>query len=89
MDKAESSTPDERDDENAVPRLFVIDFVQPDCTIQVLPVLVAPSEALRPQNNPMWFVQSCRTNSGLRRAEKLPERVREPERVSELSGLCP
>jgi len=45
------------------------------CTIQVLPVLVAPSEAPRPQSNPMLFVQPCCTNSGLRRTRRLPERV--------------
>jgi hypothetical protein len=91
VDKAESSTPDERDDENAVPRLFVIDFVQPDCKIQVLLVLAAPFEGLRPQSNPMWFVQSCRTNSALRRPKAFvcPRVHTGLVAVSILLELCP
>ena len=43
------------------------------------PSEAAPFEALRPRSNPMWFVQSSRTTSGLRPNRRLPESVRARE----------
>lgn len=48
-------------------------LVQPGCTIEVLPVLIAPSEALKPQSNPMWFVQSGCTNSAANAPGNFPK----------------
>ena len=83
--------PAERGAENAVHLNFVIDFVQPGCTIQVLPVLAAPSEGLRPQSNPLLFVQSGCTNSGLRRPKAFvcPRVHTGLVAVSILLELCP
>jgi len=46
--KAEPSTPADRGDENAVHPTFLIDFVQPGCTIGMLPVLVALVRSAQP-----------------------------------------
>ena len=53
------------------------------CCLSSLP----PSEALRPQSNSMLFVQSCCTNSGLRRPGDFPRGVRVPESPRALSPV--
>src|ERR1017187_723954 len=75
-----------------ISRALCNQVAQSKCCLSSLP----PSEALRPQSNSMWFVQSCCTNSGLRRSqEDFPKGFVCPRvhtgsvAVSALLGLCP